>query len=228
MAHSPVILVVEDEPAQREVLAYNIAAEGFDVLTADSGDEALLIARETPPDLIILDWMLPNVSGIEVCRQLKSGTQTARIPVIMLSARSEEVDKIRGLETGADDYVTKPYSLAELLARTRSQLRRTRPSSVGETLEYEDIKLDTSAHRAFRGDAQLNLGPTEFRLLTAFMERPGRVWSREQLLDRVWGRDIYVDSRTVDVHVGRLRKALGGGGEDDPIRTVRGAGYALG
>jgi len=228
MAHSPVILVVEDEPAQREVLAYNIAAEGFDVLTADSGDEALLIARETPPDLIILDWMLPNVSGIELCRQLKSGTQTARIPVIMLSARSEEVDKIRGLETGADDYVTKPYSLAELLARTRSQLRRTRPSSVGETLEYEDIKLDTSAHRAFRGDAQINLGPTEFRLLTAFMERPGRVWSREQLLDRVWGRDIYVDSRTVDVHVGRLRKALRGGGEVDPIRTVRGAGYALG
>ena len=212
MAHSPVILVVEDEPAQREVLAYNIAAEGFDVLTADSGDEALLIARETPPDLIILDWMLPNVSGIEVCRQLKSGTQTARIPVIMLSARSEEVDKIRGLETGADDYVTKPYSLAELLARTRSQLRRTRPSSVGETLEYEDIKLDTSAHRAFRGEVQINLGPTEFRLLTAFMERPGRVWSREQLLDRVWGRDIYVDSRTVDVHVGRLRKALRGGG----------------
>ena len=228
MAHSPVILVVEDEPAQREVLAYNIAAEGFDVLTADSGDEALLIARETPPDLIILDWMLPNVSGIELCRQLKSGTQTARIPVIMLSARSEEVDKIRGLETGADDYVTKPYSLAELLARTRSQLRRTRPSSVGETLEYEDIKLDTSAHRAFRGDAQINLGPTEFRLLTAFIERPGRVWSREQLLDRVWGRDIYVDSRTVDVHVGRLRKALRGGGEVDPIRTVRGAGYALG
>lgn len=228
MAHSPVILVVEDEPAQREVLAYNIAAEGFDVLTADSGDEALLIARETPPDLIILDWMLPNVSGIEVCRQLKSGTQTARIPVIMLSARSEEVDKIRGLETGADDYVTKPYSLAELLARTRSQLRRTRPSSVGETLEYEDIKLDTSAHRAFRGEAQINLGPTEFRLLTAFMERPGRVWSRDQLLDRVWGRDIYVDSRTVDVHVGRLRKALRGKGEGDPIRTVRGAGYALG
>lgn len=228
MVQSPVILVVEDEPAQREVLAYNIAAEGFDVLTADSGDEALLIARETPPDLIILDWMLPNVSGIEVCRQLKSGTQTARIPVIMLSARSEEVDKIRGLETGADDYVTKPYSLAELLARTRSQLRRTRPSSVGETLEYEDIKLDTSAHRAFRGEAQINLGPTEFRLLTAFMERPGRVWSREQLLDRVWGRDIYVDSRTVDVHVGRLRKALRCGGEGDPIRTVRGAGYALG
>ncbi len=228
MSHAPVILVVEDEPAQREVLAYNIAAEGFDVLTADSGDEALLIARETPPDLIILDWMLPNVSGIEVCRQLKTGSQTARIPVIMLSARSEEVDKIRGLETGADDYVTKPYSLAELLARTRSQLRRTRPSSVGETLEFEDIKLDTSAHRAYRGAAQINLGPTEFRLLTAFMERPGRVWSREQLLDRVWGRDIYVDSRTVDVHVGRLRKALRVGGEGDPIRTVRGAGYALG
>ena len=222
------IFVVEDEESFVDALEVGLAREGFTVSVARDGFEALEKFDEVNPDLVLLDVMLPRVTGIEVCRQLKSGTQTARIPVIMLSARSEEVDKIRGLETGADDYVTKPYSLAELLARTRSQLRRTRPSSVGETLEYEDIKLDTSAHRAFRGETQINLGPTEFRLLTAFMERPGRVWSREQLLDRVWGRDIYVDSRTVDVHVGRLRKALRGGGEGDPIRTVRGAGYALG
>lgn len=225
---APVVLVVEDEPAQREVLAYNIRAEGFDVITADAGDEALVLARETPPDLIVLDWMLPNVSGIEICRQLKLGTDTARIPIIMLSARAEEIDRVRGLETGADDYVTKPYSLAELLARIRTQLRRTRPAAVGERLEYEDIILDISEHRVYRAGAPLTLGPTEFRLLTSFMERPGRVWSREQLLDRVWGRDIYVDSRTVDVHVGRLRKALKALGGQDPIRTVRGSGYALG
>ena len=225
---APVVLVVEDEPAQREVLAYNIRAEGFDVVTADAGDEALVIAREAPPDLIVLDWMLPNVSGIEICRQLKLGTDTARIPIIMLSARAEEIDRVRGLETGADDYVTKPYSLAELLARIRTQLRRTRPAAVGERLEYEDIILDVSEHRVYRAGAPLTLGPTEFRLLTSFMERPGRVWSREQLLDRVWGRDIYVDSRTVDVHVGRLRKALKALGGQDPIRTVRGSGYALG
>ena len=225
---APVVLVVEDEPAQREVLAYNIRAEGFDVVTADAGDEALVLVRETPPDLIVLDWMLPNVSGIEICRQLKLGTDTARIPIIMLSARAEEIDRVRGLETGADDYVTKPYSLAELLARIRTQLRRTRPAAVGERLEYEDIILDVSEHRVYRAGAPLTLGPTEFRLLTSFMERPGRVWSREQLLDRVWGRDIYVDSRTVDVHVGRLRKALKALGGQDPIRTVRGSGYALG
>lgn len=228
MAGEPTVLVVEDEPAQREVLAYNIRAEGFQVLTAEAGDEALVVVRETPPDVIILDWMLPHVSGIEVCRQLKSVGDTARIPIIMLSARSEEVDKVRGLETGADDYVTKPYSVAELLARLRTQLRRTRPASVGERLEYEDITLDMGEHRVYRGGESLSLGPTEFRLLTAFMERPGRVWSREQLLDRVWGRDIYVDSRTVDVHVGRLRKALKVDENEDPIRTVRGAGYSLG
>ena len=228
MAGEPTVLVVEDEPAQREVLAYNIQAEGFNVLTAEAGDEALVVVRETPPDVIILDWMLPHVSGIEVCRQLKSVVETSRIPIIMLSARSEEVDKVRGLETGADDYVTKPYSVAELLARLRTQLRRTRPASVGERLEYEDITLDMAEHRVYRGGETLSLGPTEFRLLTAFMERPGRVWSREQLLDRVWGRDIYVDSRTVDVHVGRLRKALKVGENQDPIRTVRGAGYSLG
>jgi len=225
---APVVLVVEDEPAQREVLAYNIRAEGFEVITAEAGDEALVLARETPPDLIVLDWMLPNVSGIEICRQLKLGAETARIPIIMLSARSEEIDRVRGLETGADDYVTKPYSVAELLARVRAQLRRTRPAAVGERLEYEDITIDLTEHRVYRAGDALNLGPTEFRLLTSLMERPGRVWSRDQLLDRVWGRDIYVDSRTVDVHVGRLRKALKAQGGEDPIRTVRGAGYALG
>jgi two-component system phosphate regulon response regulator PhoB len=228
MAGEPTVLVVEGETAQREVLAYNIQAEGYLVMTAEAGDEALDIVRETPPDVIVLDWMLPHVSGIEVCRQLKMGGDTARIPIIMLSARSEEVDKIRGLETGADDYVTKPYSVAELLARLRTQLRRVRPSTVGERLEYDDILVDLAEHRVYRGGEELRLGPTEFRLLTAFMERPGRVWSREQLLDRVWGRDIYVDSRTVDVHVGRLRKALKAGDHGDPIRTVRGAGYALG
>lgn len=229
MAGEPLVLVVEDEPAQREVLAYNIRAEGYSVMTAGAGDEALIMVKETPPDLIVLDWMLPNVSGIEVCRQLKTAPETSKIPVIMLSARSEEVDRVRGLETGADDYVVKPYSVAELLARLRTQLRRTRPASVGEQLEYEDIVLDMAEHRVYRAGDAVTLGPTEFRLLTAFMERPGRVWSREQLLDRVWGRDIYVDSRTVDVHVGRLRKALKTTGAlADPIRTVRGAGYALG
>jgi len=228
MAGEPLVLIVEDEPAQREVLAYNVRAEGYQVTTAEAGDEALDLVRETPPDVIILDWMLPNVSGIEVCRQLKMAGETARIPVIMLSARSEEGDRVRGLETGADDYVTKPYSIAELLARLRTQLRRIRPAAVGERLEYEDILLDMTEHRVYRSGQSLNLGPTEFRLLTAFMERPGRVWSREQLLDRVWGRDIYVDSRTVDVHVGRLRKALKVTDAGDPIRTVRGAGYALG
>ncbi|GAB5446056.1 phosphate regulon transcriptional regulator PhoB [Gymnodinialimonas sp.] len=228
MAGEPLVLVVEDEPAQREVLAYNIRAEGFDVVTAAAGDEALEAVRDTPPDVIVLDWMLPHVSGIEVCRQLKMASDTSKIPVIMLSARSEESDKVRGLETGADDYITKPYSVAELLARLRTQLRRVRPSTVGERLEYEDIAVDLTEHRVYRGEDTLSLGPTEFRLLTAFMERPGRVWSREQLLDRVWGRDIYVDSRTVDVHVGRLRKALKVGEAGDPIRTVRGAGYALG
>lgn len=229
MAGEPLVLVVEDEPAQREVLAYNIRAEGYSVITAGAGDEALVMVRETPPDVIVLDWMLPSVSGIEVCRQLKTNAETSKIPVIMLSARSEEVDRVRGLETGADDYVVKPYSVAELLARLRTQLRRSRPGAVGEQLEFADIILDMAEHRVFRDGDQISLGPTEFRLLTAFMERPGRVWSREQLLDRVWGRDIYVDSRTVDVHVGRLRKALKSGGtQEDPIRTVRGAGYALG
>ncbi|MEZ5770874.1 two-component system phosphate regulon response regulator PhoB [Defluviimonas denitrificans] len=225
---TPSVLVVEDEPAQREILAYNLEAEGFRVQQADNGEEALLIVAEETPDLIVLDWMLPNVSGIEVCRRLKSRAETKAVPIIMLSARSEETDLVRGLETGADDYMVKPYSVAELMARVRTQLRRSRPATVGEALEYEDITLDPETHRVHRDGNLLKLGPTEFRLLTTFMEKPGRVWSREQLLDRVWGRDIYVDTRTVDVHVGRLRKALCAHGGDDPVRTVRGAGYALG
>ena len=227
-AERPSVLVVEDEPAQREVLSYNLEAEGFSVAKAGTGDEALLIIQENAPDIIVLDWMLPGVSGIEVCRRVKTRSETRGIPVIMLSARSEEVDRVRGLETGADDYVIKPYSVLELMARVRTQLRRTRPASVGERLEFEDIILDAETHRVTRSEKPLKLGPTEFRLLSTFMEKPGRVWSREQLLDRVWGRDIYVDTRTVDVHIGRLRKALCQHGGPDPVRTVRGAGYALG
>jgi two-component system phosphate regulon response regulator PhoB len=224
----PTVLLVEDEPAQREVLAYNLEAEGFRVSRAENGEEALMLVDEGAPDLIVLDWMLPNVSGIEVCRQLKTRSDTRGVPIIMLSARSEEVDRVRGLETGADDYVVKPYSVVELMARVRAQLRRSRPSTVGERLEFEDIILDSETHRVTRDGKDLKLGPTEFRLLSTFMEKPGRVWSREQLLDRVWGRDIYVDTRTVDVHIGRLRKALSKHGGGDPLRTVRGAGYALG
>ncbi|WP_158963603.1 phosphate regulon transcriptional regulator PhoB [Chachezhania sediminis] len=224
----PTVLVVEDELAQREVLSYNLEAEGFRVLKAGNGDEALLLVDEDVPDIIVLDWMMPNLSGIEVCRRLKTRPETRSIPIIMLSARSEEVDKVRGLETGADDYVVKPYSVIELMARVRTQLRRVRPSTVGLRLEFDDIVLDAETHKVSRSDQPLKLGPTEFRLLSTFMEKPGRVWSREQLLDRVWGRDIYVDTRTVDVHIGRLRKALTQYGGPDPVRTVRGAGYALG
>jgi two-component system phosphate regulon response regulator PhoB len=225
---TPLVLVVEDEGAQREVLRYNLEAEGFGVAMAENGDEALLLVAEEQPDLIVLDWMLPNVSGIEICRRLKADPATRPIPIIMLSARSEEVDRVRGLETGADDYVVKPYSVVELMARLRTQLRRTRPATMGERLSYEDILLDAAEHRVFRAGQALHLGPTEFRLLSTLMEKPGRVWTREQLLDRVWGRDIYVDTRTIDVHVGRLRKALMQNGGDNPVRTVRGAGYALG
>ncbi|NDV52536.1 phosphate regulon transcriptional regulator PhoB [Salipiger sp. PrR003] len=227
-ADQPTVLVVEDEPAQREVLRYNLEAEGFRVAAAGNGEEALVLLEEENPDVVVLDWMLPNLSGIEVCRQIKTRSDTRGLPVIMLSARSEEVNRIRGLDTGADDYVVKPYSLRELMARVKAQLRRARPSAAGLRLEFEDIVLDSETHRVTRGGQELKLGPTEFRLLSTFMEKPGRVWSREQLLDRVWGRDIYVDTRTVDVHIGRLRKALGAHGGEDPLRTVRGAGYALG
>jgi len=224
----PTVLLVEDEPAQRELLAYNLEADGFDVITADNGEDGLILVDENDPDLIVLDWMMPQLSGIEVCRRLKSNSKTRQIPVIMLSARAEEVDRVRGLETGADDYVVKPYSVIELMARVKAHLRRIRAAAVGDRLEYGDIMLDPETHKVFRSQSELKLGPTEFRLLSTFMEKPGRVWSRDQLLDRVWGRDIYVDTRTVDVHVGRLRKALCQHGGDDPLRTVRGAGYALG
>ncbi|SHI31523.1 phosphate regulon transcriptional regulator PhoB [Wenxinia saemankumensis] len=224
----PHILVVEDEPSQREVLTYNLGAEGFRITAAETGDEALLAVAEDVPDVIVLDWMLPELSGIEVCRRLKARAETRDVPIIMLSARSEEVDRVRGLETGADDYVVKPYSLGELMARVKTQLRRSRPASVGQVLGHDDIELDGETHRVRRAGRDVKLGPTEFRLLATFLERPGRVWSREQLLDRVWGREVYVDTRTVDVHVGRLRKALMANGETDPVRTVRGAGYGIG
>lgn len=224
---NPAVLVVEDEPAQMELLVYNLEKTGFRVLRASNGEEGLLVATESAPDLIVLDWMLPQLSGIEVCRQLKRGRETRRIPVIMLTARGEEADLVRGLDTGADDYMVKPYSVTELIARARALLRRTRPVAVGEVLTYGDIILDAEQHKVTRSGEVLHLGPTEFRLLSAFMERPGRVWSREQLLDRVWSHDADIDFRAVDVHIGRLRKALRLPGHEDPIRTVRGAGYSL-
>ena len=227
-ADQPHVLIVEDEPAQREVLGYNLEAQGYRVSQARDGEEGLICVKEDMPDVIVLDWMMPNISGIEMCRRLKLAPETRAIPIIMLSARSEDFDKVRGLETGADDYVVKPYSVTELMARIKTQLRRVRPSSVGQTLTFEDIELDAETHRVTRGGREIKLGPTEFRLLSTFMEKRGRVWPREQLLDRVWGRDVYVDTRTVDVHVGRLRKALTQFGGEDPIRTVRGTGYALG
>lgn len=226
-ASKPVVLIVEDEVAQLELLAYNLNVENFRVLTATDGEEALLLAEEELPDLIILDWMLPKVSGIEVCRQLKQKANTKNIPIFMLTARSDESDLVRGLETGADDYLPKPYSLAELIARARALLRRTRPASMGEMLQFADVTVNMQEHRVERDGVLVPLGPTEFRLLSTMMERPKRVWSRDLLLDRVWGRDKDVDLRTVDVHVGRLRKALSLEGKDDLIRTVRGAGYAL-
>lgn len=228
MIQQPHVLIVEDEAAQREVLGYNLEAEGFRVSRAENGEDALVHIDEDAPDVIVLDWMMPNLSGIEVCRRLKIKPETRAIPIIMLSARSEEVDKVRGLETGADDYVVKPYSVSELMARVRTQLRRVRPATVGQVLTFDDIVLDSETHRVTRNDLPLKLGPTEFRLLSTFMEKPGRVWTRDMLLDRVWGRDIYVDTRTVDVHVGRLRKVLTQNGGSDPVRTVRGTGYALG
>ena len=223
----PTILVVEDEAPLVTLLRYNLEREGFAVLEAPDGDEALLQAREQKPDLILLDWMLPLVSGIEVCRQLRRHPETRAIPIIMLTARGEEGDKLRGLDSGADDYVTKPFSPSELIARIRAVLRRARPAPADEVLRYGDVIMDLAAHRVRRNGRELHLGPTEFRLLRFFLENPGRVFTREQLLDRVWGRDIYVEPRTVDVHIRRLRKAINGPKERDLIRTVRSAGYAL-
>jgi two-component system phosphate regulon response regulator PhoB len=223
----PTILVVEDEDALATLINYNLAKEGYRVTLCADGEEALIIIDEKQPDIILLDWMLPTVSGIEVCRRLRQRAETRNIPIIMLTARGEENDRIRGLDTGADDYVVKPFSMSELSARVRAVLRRIRPGLAEDRVRHGDITIDRVAHRVKRGEAEVHLGPTEFRLLDHLMQYPGRVFSREQLLDAVWGSDVYVETRTVDVHIGRLRRALHGGGEGDPIRTVRSAGYAL-
>ncbi len=222
------ILIVEDEAPLAEMLRYNLEAEGFRVAQAETGEEAELLVREERPDLIVLDWMLPDVSGIELCRRLRTRPDTRSIPILMLTARGEEGDRIRGLSTGADDYVVKPFSLPELMARVKAILRRAAPDRMADVLKVGDIELDRAAHRVTRGLRDVRMGPTEFRLLEFLMESPGRVLSRSQLLDGVWGRDAFVDERTVDVHIGRLRKALIRGKERDPIRTVRGAGYVFG
>ena len=223
----PRVLIVEDEEAQAELLRYNFDREGFDVLLAGDADEALMSVVEHQPDLVLLDWMLPGASGISVCQRLRARAETKALPIIMLTARGEESDRVRGLESGADDYVVKPFLPSELIARARAVLRRSRPSLSEDRLVCGDITMDLSTHRVMRGGKPIHLGPTEFRLLRLFMERPDRVFSREQLLDKVWGRDIHVELRTVDVHIRRLRKALGSHGDEDVIRTVRGTGYAL-
>ena len=223
----PYILVVEDEAPLVTLLRYNLEEAGFEVGEATDGEEALILVRERRPDLVVLDWMLPAVSGIEVCRQLRRRRETRDVPVIVLTARSEEADRIRGLDSGADDYLTKPFSPRELIARIRAVLRRTRPAVSADNLKFADIEMDLTAHKVTRGGRATHLGPTEFRLLRHFMEHPGRVFSREQLLDSVWGRDVYVEPRTVDVHIRRLRKALDVGRSPDVIRTVRSAGYAM-
>lgn len=221
------ILIVEDDPSLVELLRYNLESEGFDVSVARDGEGGMEAIDADDPDLVVLDWMLPNMSGIEICRQMRQRTATKTTPVIMLTAKGEESDRVRGLETGADDYIVKPFSPAELTARIKAVLRRAHPEQTGDALNYEDISMDLETHRVMRGDCAVKLGPTEFRLLRTLLEKPGRVFSREQLLDRVWGRDIYVEIRTVDVHIRRLRKALNGPNDTDLIRTVRSAGYSL-
>lgn len=225
---TPHILVFEDEDALATLLQYNLEKEGYKVSVASDGEEGLMQAEEETPDLVLLDWMLPKVSGIEVCRRLRGRPETRNVPIIMLTARGEESDRVRGLDTGADDYLTKPVSMVELNARIRAVLRRIRPGLADDRVSHGDIIIDRVAHRVKRDGKEVHLGPTEFRLLDYLMQHPGRVFSREQLLDAVWGSDVYVEVRTVDVHVGRLRKALTvAEGSRDPIRTVRSAGYAL-
>jgi two-component system phosphate regulon response regulator PhoB len=226
-ANKPLVLIVEDDPSLSTLLRYNIEKEGFRVSEAHDGEEALLQVQEAQPDLVVLDWMLPKVSGIEVCRRLRARVETKNLPVIMLTARGEDADRVRGLDTGADDYLTKPFSMTELLARIRAVLRRIRPALAEDVISHGDISIDRSSHRVRRAGRDIHLGPTEYKLLDHFLSYPGRVFSREQLLDAVWGSGVYVDARTVDVHIGRLRKALTEPGEADPIRTVRSAGYAL-
>ena len=224
---SPRLLLAEDDPAMAQLLRFHFEREGFAVSQTPSGEEALILAREAAPDIVLLDWMLEELSGIEVCRRLRRMPETANVPIIMLTARGEETDRVRGLETGADDYVTKPFSPPELLARARAVLRRVRPALAGAILVAADLELDTMSHKVKRRGATVPLGPTEFRLLRHFLEHPGRVFSRERLLDAVWGRDSVIEVRTVDVHIRRLRKAINAGGAPDLIRTVRSAGYAL-
>ena len=224
---TPNILVVEDEDALATLLRYNLEKEGYRVGVTGDGEEALVLVEEKQPDLVVLDWMLPKVSGIEVCRRLRSRPESRNLPIIMLTARGEESDRIRGLDTGADDYITKPFSMTELTARIRAVLRRIRPGLAEDRVLHGDITIDRVAHRVKRSGKEVHLGPTEFRLLDYLMQHPGRVFSREQVLDAVWGSDVYVEARTVDVHIGRLRKALNRETETDPIRTVRSAGYAL-
>ncbi len=223
----PLILIVEDEQPLVTLLRYNFEAAGYEVVAALDGDEALIAVAERRPDLVLLDWMLPSVSGLEVCRRLRRRPETRDVPIIMLTARGEEGDRVRGLDSGADDYVTKPFSPAELVARVRAVLRRARPATAGEVLAYADLTMDLAAHRVTRNGRIIHLGPTEFRLLRHLMEQPSRVFSREQLLDAVWGHDVYVEARTVDVHIRRLRKAINAGDEADLIRTVRSAGYSI-
>jgi two-component system phosphate regulon response regulator PhoB len=223
----PLVLIVEDEAPLVTLLRYNLEKEGFEVCSAGDGEEALVQVAERKPDILLLDWTLPHVSGIEVCRQIRRAPQTRNLPVVMLTARGEEGERVRGLATGADDYIVKPFSVPELLARVRALLRRASPERVALVLTIGDLELDREKKRVSRASRPVDLGPTEFRLLEFLMERPGRVFSREQLLDGVWGSDVYIDERTVDVHVGRLRKALNRGHAVDPIRTVRGAGYSL-
>jgi two-component system phosphate regulon response regulator PhoB len=227
MSMTPRVLVVEDEEPLSLLLRYNLEAEGYDVDTVMRGDEAETHLRERVPDLLLLDWMLPGLSGIELCRRLRTSKDTERLPIIMLTARGDEGERVRGLSTGADDYVVKPFSIPELMARVRAILRRVKPKLVSNVLIGGDIELDRDTHRVKRGDREIHLGPTEFRLLEFLMQSPGRVFSREQLLNGVWGHDVYVDERTVDVHVGRLRKTINRAGTKDPIRTVRGAGYSF-
>jgi len=224
---APKVLIVEDEEALTLLLRYNLEAEGYEVDSVARGDEAEIRLRESAPDLVLLDWMLPGLSGIELCRRIRNRPETERLPVIMLTARGEESERVRGLATGADDYVVKPFSVPELTARVRSLLRRARPEQVASLLKAGDISLDRETKRVHRGTREIHLGPTEFRLLEFLMQAPGRVFAREQLLDSVWGRDVYIDERTVDVHVGRLRKSINRSRETDPIRTVRGAGYSF-
>ena len=221
------ILIVEDEEPLALLLRYNLEAEGYEVDTAARGDEGDVKLKEHAPDLVVLDWMLPGLSGIELCRRLRARPETRQLPIIMLTARGEENERIRGLSTGADDYIVKPFSVPELVARVRALLRRANPDRVANVLAFGEIELDREKKRVSRLGQPVDLGPTEYRLLEFLMERPGRVFSRAQLLDGVWGSEIYIDERTVDVHIGRLRKLLNPGREQDPIRTVRGAGYAL-